>query len=329
MFMSEIKSRYLLFSVDVEPDALHWKGHYRENQTCKNQEDLPLLIELVKKFGVKPTFFITHSMALERSIDRLMEPMLKNNFCEVGAHFHPGETPPFQKSKIKMLDNILSVPDELLNAKFERLFSVLTPRFGSPRSYRAGAWTIDSRTIALLERHGFTIDSSVTPQVSWRLINRPSYLRAPQSAYYLDPFDPCKRGFSKILEIPVSIWSPRQIRGVFGEIFAAVFSMPLESRSGYIVRCIKAMRPYKPLWLRPAIFSIGEMIETAEKILQTENYVHIMCHSNELSVGASPYSKTPEQRDVIVARLKQFFAYARQNGLIPMTLSEYAADSAG
>ena len=144
MFMSEIKSRYLLFSVDVEPDALHWKGHYRENQTCKNQEDLPLLIELVKKFGVKPTFFITHSMALERSIDRLMEPMLKNNFCEVGAHFHPGETPPFQKSKIKMLDNILSVPDELLNAKFERLFSVLTPRFGSPRSYRAGAWTIDS-----------------------------------------------------------------------------------------------------------------------------------------------------------------------------------------
>ena len=105
--------------------------------------------------------------------------------------------------------------------------------------------------------------------------------------------------------------------------------MPLESRSGYIVRCIKAMRPYKPLWLRPAIFSIGEMIETAEKILQTENYVHIMCHSNELSVGASPYSKTPEQRDVIVARLKQFFAYARQNGLIPMTLSEYAADSAG
>jgi hypothetical protein len=281
-------------------------------------------MDIVKEYGVRPTFLITHAMASWPQVVSFIEQMLKNGLCEVGAHFHPGDTPPFEKSYGAISDNILNVPDDLLDIKFNELFSRLSSRFGPPRSFRSGAWTIDSRTITLLQRYGFLVDSSVTPYVSWRLINRPSYFSAPQVAYYLDRFDPCKKGDSAILEVPVSIWSPKQFDGLWGEAFAAFFSMPLESRSGNIVRLIKAIRPYKPLWVRPALFSASEMIYAARKLKKQVNYVHIMCHSNELTVGTSPYSKTPELLERLLIRLRLFFAYAREQGYVPMTLSEYA-----
>ena len=322
--MIEAAPHYLLFSIDTESDAPDWKGYNPGNLTFKNCEGLSVLMDIVKEYGVRPTFFITHAMASRQQVVSLIEPMLKNGLCEAGAHFHPGDTPPFEKSDGAIRDNILNVPDSLLDLKFYELFSLLSSRFGPPRSFRSGAWTLDSRTITLLENYGFTVDSSVTPHVSWRLISRPSYLAAPQVAYYLDRLDPCKKGDSAILEVPVSIWSPKRIDGVLGEIFAAVFSMPLESRSGNIPRLIKAIRPYKPLWVRPALFSTDEMVYAAKQLKPFVNYTHIMCHSNELTVGTSPYSKTPELRERLLMRLRLFFAYAREQGYVPMTISEYA-----
>jgi uncharacterized membrane protein YbhN (UPF0104 family) len=322
--MNEAPPRYLLFSIDTESDASDWKSCNHVNLTFKNCESLPVLIDIVKEFGVRPTFLITHAMAMQDRVVSLIEPMLKNGLCEVGAHFHPGDTPPFEKSDGVIRDNILEVPDGLLSAKFDELYSLLSSKFGPPRSFRSGAWTIDSRTISLLQHYGFIVDSSVTPHVSWRLIGRPSYVTAPQAAYYLDRLDPCKKGDSAILEVPVSIWSSKQPDGLWGEAFAAIFSMPLESRSGNVARLIKAIRPYKPMWVRPALFSASEMIYAARKLKNQVNYVHIMCHSNELAVGTSPYSKTPEQLERLWVRLRLFFSYAREQGYIPLTLSEYA-----
>jgi uncharacterized protein (TIRG00374 family) len=322
--MNEAAPRYLLFSIDTESDAPDWEGCNPENLTFKNCEGLPVLMDIVKEYGVRPTFFITHAMASQQQVVSFIEPMLKNDLCEVGAHFHPGDTPPYEKSDGAIRDNILDVPNGLLSAKFDELYSLLSSKFGPPRSFRSGAWTIDSRTISLLRHYGFIVDSSVTPHVSWRLISRPSYVTAPQVAYYLDRLDPCKKGDSAILEVPVSIWLPKQLDGLWGEAFAAFFSMPLESRSGNIVGLIKAIRPYKPLWVRPALFSASEMIYAARKLKKQVNYVHIMCHSNELAVGTSPYSKTPEQLERLWTRLRLFFSYAREQGYIPMTLSEYA-----
>jgi uncharacterized protein (TIRG00374 family) len=322
--MNEAAPRYLLFSIDTESDAPDWEGCNPENLTFKNCEGLPVLMDIVKEYGVRPTFLITHAMASQQQVVSFIEPMLKNDLCEVGAHFHPGDTPPFEKSDGAIRDNILDVPNGLLSAKFDEHYSLLSSKFGPPCSFRSGAWTIDSRTISLLQHYGFIVDSSVTPHVSWRLINRPSYVTAPATAYYLDRLDPCKKGDSAILEVPVSIWSPKQLDGLWGEAFAAIFSMPLESRSGNIVRLIKAIRPFKPLWVRPALFSASEMIYAARKLKKQVNYVHIMCHSNELAVGMSPYSKTPEQLERLWTRLRLFFSYAREQGYIPMTLSEYA-----
>jgi uncharacterized protein (TIRG00374 family) len=313
---------YLLFSIDAESDAPDWKGHDHEQLTFRNCEGLPHLSKFAADFGVRPTFLVSHAMAGQRALLENIGPLLKQNLCEVGSHFHPGDTPPF--TDISGKDNILRFRTDVLEEKFKNLHEKIASLFGRPRSFRSGAWTIDRRIIQFLLDYGYTVDSSVTPSISWRLIGRPDYLTAPQSAYFLDYTDPSKSGDSPILEIPVTIWSPAKRDGPLGAFQGALFTMPMESRTGIIYQSINMVRAYRPLWLRPAFTPLDDMIYISENVFHETDYIHVMCHSNELTLGASPYSNTPEKLNVILTRLKLIFSYAREKGYIPLTLSEYA-----
>ena len=320
--MNAASPRYLIFSVDAESDAPEWKDHYHSNLRFNNCAGISLLRQITDEYGIRPTFLVTHAMADQTAFIDTVEPMLKDNRCEVGAHFHPGDTPPFVNYISS--DNVLRVSDDVLNEKFEALQNQISSRFGRPTSFRCGAWTIDSRIIRLLLSYGYEADSSVTPSISWRLIGRPDYLHAPSNAYFMDSGGPSRRGETPLLEIPVTIWTPIDSSGPMGFINGTLFSMPLESRTAFFIQCIKIFHHNKPQWLRPAFSSLGDMIYTAGSIYDEIEYIHVMCHSNELTLGTSPYSNTKEKLDIILTRLKLFFSYARERGYIPVTLSEYA-----
>jgi hypothetical protein len=319
--MQEKPPRYILFSIDTEPDAPQWRGYDYRNLTFENIEGIQALLARVEEYGIRPTFLVTCSMALQARLRSVLEPLVAWSRCEIGAHFHPGDTPPFANSPQSTNDNILKIPDGLLAEKFESLHATVTSVFGVPRSYRSGAWTIDSRIVNLLTKYGYGVDSSVTPGISWRALRRPSYVGAPRDAYYLDSKNPGHSGNSGVLELPVTIWSPSHLSGLGGELLAAVCSMPLESRRGILFSALKKYRPYRPLWLRPALSTLEEMVMVAEK--SETDFIHIMCHSNELSLGTSPYSDTPEKLRSLMDKITRFFSYANRTGFVPLTLSEY------
>ena len=314
--------RYLIFSIDTESDAPEWKDHGHTNLTFKNCESIGLVDRFAQDFGVRPTFLVTHALAGQKLFIDKIEPFLKKGIGEIGAHFHPGDTPPFIDSGIR--DNVLRVSDDILNEKFVALHNQISSRFGRPSSFRCGAWTIDRRIIRLLLSYGYSVDSSVTPSISWRLIGRPDYLNAPASAYFLDSSDPSKPGETPLLEVPVTIWAPVKQSGPIGFIDGTFFSMPMESKSGFFFQTLKLLRHYKPLWLRPAFTPLGDMIFAARNLFSECDYIQVMCHSNELALGTSPYSNTRKKLDIIHTRLRLFFSYAREQGYIPCTLAEYA-----
>jgi len=324
--MHTTSPHYLLFSIDTESDAPEWKDHRHTNLTFKNCEAIPLLHRFAADYGVRPTFLVTHAVAGQKALIDNIESFQKKGICEVGAHFHPGDTPPFIDSGSR--DNVLRVSDDLLHEKFMALQNQISSRFGRPGAFRCGAWTIDRRIIRLLLSYGYAVDSSVTPSISWRLIGRPDYLEAPSGPYFLDYNDPSKRGETPLLEIPVTIWTPVKPSGPIGFMEGTFFSMPLESKTGFFFQCFKILRHNKPLWLRPAFSSLGDMIFAARNVYAETDYIHVMCHSNELALGTSPYSNTQQKLDIIHTRLKLFFSYAREQGYIPLTLSEYARQHA-
>jgi uncharacterized membrane protein YbhN (UPF0104 family) len=315
-------SRFLLFSVDTEPDNM-WHARQRHSFTHENIAGVLSSLPLFRRCGVKPTFFVSYSVAASDDATRLLIQACRALPCEIGTHFHPCDTPPFLEKNGAATDNILLVPNGLLKQKFEKLHSMITSRFGRPGSYRSGAWTIDSRVVRLLSGNEYRTDSSVTPGVSWRLIGRPSYLAAPRTGYFLDEKDMSARGFSGIFEVPVSIWPQKPGLAVLPPLFSSFLTMPLASHRHMPLRNVKALRALRPLWLRPAFKSLDEMVRISQHLLEETGFLHVMCHSNELTVGTSPYVTTPQERQQFFQRLEAFFNHAIGLGCTPVTLSEY------
>jgi uncharacterized membrane protein YbhN (UPF0104 family) len=319
------RPRYLIFSIDTEPDDPTWKGPGPGAVTHENLRALPALCGRMRELGVKPTFLCSHSVARHDQFPDSVEPLLREGLGEIGAHLHPGDTPPFGAWDAQAGDNLARMPDEALEEKFSRLHECLTGRFGPMTSYRSAAWSIDARLASMLVRHKYHVDSSVTPGVSWSWIRRPSYLEAPNRAYYLDPSHPSRPGESKLLEVPVSIWIPRRWEGTLAQRLGGhLFTMPMAARLGLLARGIRAVRPPPPLWLRPAFMDLEGMKKVAG-LMAEEEYLHVMCHSNEFWPGTSPYVSTREDVDRVLGRLEGFLRYALGEGYIPVTLSAYGA----
>lgn len=322
--------KHLIFSVDTEPDDELWTGLTEGHLTHENLRGLPELQNRMNALGVRATYLLSHSVAERGNLEKILNADLASGACEAGTHFHPGDTPPFDKTGRKQdLDNILRVPADLLEEKFANLHALVSARFGAPMTHRAGAWALDRRLLARLKHHGYKVDSSVTPGVSWKRNGRPSYLEAPMRAYPLPEggLHGSGKGDSGILEVPVSIWSPRRWDGTLaGRLFGDVLTMPLSARRGILVRTVRALRPMPPQWLRPAFAEVEEMERTASNLeAEGAGYLHVMCHSNEIWPGTSPYCRSREDLDRFYGRLEGILRHALAQGYRPVTLAGYAA----
>ena len=323
------RPRYLLFSVDTEPDDPQWRGLGDGPWSHENLRGIPELQARLNALGVKATYLITHSVSEQGRLEEALGRELASGTCEAGTHFHPGDTPPFPKparGREGDGDNILRVPDGMLAEKFARLHSEIASRFGRPTVHRAGAWAMDKRLTALLVAHGYRVDSSVTPGISWKRNGRPDYLGAPMRAYPLGLGDPAEPGDSGILEVPVSIRIPRRWQGtVAGALVGDLLTMPLAARDSLPVRIVRALRPEPPRWLRPA-FGKPEGLPGMIRWFEAEgcDYLQVMCHSNELWPGTSPYSRTRADLDIFYANLESILREALSQGYTPVTLSAYA-----
>ena len=70
--------------------------------------------------------------------------------------------------------------------------------------------------------------------------------------------------------------------------------------------------------------TLGEMLSCAENLLKESDCLHMMCHSNELIAGTSPYTITEKMSRDFFKRLKGFFNYVLNEKVKPVTLSDYA-----
>jgi uncharacterized membrane protein YbhN (UPF0104 family) len=323
------RKRWLLFSVDTEPDDPEWQGLKEGPWSHENLKGLPELQRRLAALDVKSTYLVTHSVAESGVLEKHLGADMASGRCEIGAHFHPGDTPPFPRrfSQDEDGDNVLKVPDGLLEEKFANLDATLTRRFGKASSHRAGAWAMDGRMTSLLERYGYGVDTSVTPGISWKRNGRADFLAAPMKAYRLGPGDPAVPGDGRVLEVPVSIWSHRRWAGTMaGSLFGDLLTMPLNARGSLPARIVRALRPRPPQWLRPA-FAWDECLPGMIRDFEAGgcDYLHVMCHSNELWPGASPYSRTRADLDLFYARMESMLGEAISLGYVPVTLSGYAA----
>lgn len=316
----------LVVSVDTEEDNWYPSGHCL---TVENIRELPRLEAFFRRLGVRATYFTTYRVAVDPEAADILRTIGDAGQAEIAAHLHPWNTPPMEEAPAARNSMLKNLPAELQLAKLESLTTALHASLGiSPIAFRAGRYGLGPETVRALIRCGYTIDSSVTPFVSWEEMGEgPTFVGAPVQAYRLagrgdvrlpEPDGP-------LLEIPVSCGynrSPFTVWSLVHRALGARAVRPLRlrgiaARTGVIKR----------IMLSPETASVPDMLTLSSRLIDHGvRHLHLVWHSPSLRPGLSPFVATTADRARLYASIESYIeGLAAMASVTFATISEAAA----
>jgi hypothetical protein len=311
----------VLMGIDTEADD-QWSDRGRRELTVRNALELPRLQSLCNGFGVRPSYLVTHEMATRDESVHLLRAMSAQGRCEIGAHLHPWTSPPFRPQDLAGHSYPHTLPLQLLDRQLTELTGTIQERLGvRPTTYRAGRNGFDARSIPILERLGYTVDTSVDPLFNERRKGGMVFAGAPSQPYHPDYDDVTRPGSARLLEIPITSATlpalPKAVEALYTRL------PPLRWRAALKRLGLRAV------WLRPSYSTLPDMLAFADRLAaQGAACFNIIFHSSELLAGGSPY--TPDAASVqrfndALRRLLEHLT--RRLGAVGMTYAEFAARS--
>ena len=319
---------HLLVGIDTEGDN-QWDAAARANQRFENIYALPRLHAVFARHGVRPTYVITYPVARDPRSAEILRNLLAGGDCEIGAHHHVWETPPFTPDDVRRHAYASTLPRAQFESQLESLTVAIESAVGRrPVSYRSGRFGFGADHVAGLERRGYLVESSVAPLFYERHKGGPEFVEARLRPYFLAYDSAVHPGTSELLEVPVSAALNRRLPRPLQYLYARAPS-PYTTK-----RILRALRMLRMRWLRPSYSSLDDMCSLARDLARwQEPVLNLLFHSSEAIVGGSPYNRTQAELDAFLDRLERFFVYARRDlDAAPATFAEFReayADAGG
>ena len=323
--MSALTRPALLVAIDTEGDN-QWDASARRHQTFENLYALGRLHEFFERHGVRPTYVITHPVAVDPQSAEVLRGLLDRATCEVGAHHHAWETPPCTTDDIERHPYALSLPMPQFDAQLRSLTAAIETQVGvRPVSYRSGRFGFSAAHVSSLEREGYRVDSSVAPLFYEAHKRGPDFVGAPLSPYFLAYDDATRAGTSQVLELPISAALNRSVPAMVERWYGRA-PWPYQTK-----RALRLARIAHVRWLRPSYSSADDMMALARQIASRGiPILNLLFHSSEAIVGGSPYNRTQGELDAFFDRLGRALAFMTEDlGAEPMTFAEYHDTFAG
>jgi hypothetical protein len=282
-----------LITIDTEGDDL-WS--IPTEVTTENARYLPRFQSLCERYKLKPTWLTNYEMAECPFFSELGHDVLQRGTGEIGMHLHAWDSPPLTDGP-RGQAYLIEYPQSAMRNKIGFMTSLLEDRFGRKMvSHRSGRWAFNSCYARLLVEHGYLVDCSVTPRVSWANVpgdpngsGGTDYSLYPSHPYFMDLDRIDREGDSPLLEVPVSI----------------------VSESGRLQ------------WLRPDGRNLDSMCAILRRA-RAERWpcVEFAFHSSELMAGGSPTFQTEDSIERLYDDLEALFT-AAADGFRADTLSEF------
>lgn len=297
-----------LITIDTEGDDL-WSAP--KEITTRNASFLPRFQALCERYGLKPTYLTNYEMAMAPAYQEFARDALRRGTAEVGVHIHAWNSPPITPLTVddfRYQPYLIEYPQEAMRAKIQFLTSLLEDTFAVKMvSHRAGRWSFNATYARLLVDHGYAIDCSVTPHVSWeRMKGDPSqqggtdFSHFPEGAYRMDLEDISRPGGSALWELPMTILQSR------AQVARAIGSHLPEG--SFLRRAWNRLFP-PVLWLRPNGRNLGLMLQVLQRVRSEQrNYAELMLHSSEFMPGGSPTFRTADSIERLYHHLEQLFS---------------------
>jgi hypothetical protein len=310
---------HLLVGIDTEGDN-QWDAAARLDQRFENIYALPRLHALFARHGVRPTYVITYPVATDPQSAGVLRGLKAGGDCEIGAHHHVWETPPFTAEDVRRHSYASNLPLRQFEDQLAALTDAIERAVGErPVSYRSGRFGFSAAHVAALERLGYRIESSVAPLFYEAHKNGPDFVEARLRPYFLAYDCATRPGSSAVLEVPVSAALNRALPRRLQYLYA-------RAPSNYTTkRVLRKLGIARMRWLRPSYSSLDDMIGLARDLASAgEPVLNLLFHSSEAVVGGSPYNRTEAELAAFCDRLERFFEFARASlDAIPATFSEF------
>jgi hypothetical protein len=312
-----------LVTIDTECDNAWARSH---TVSTRNAGYLPRFQALCERHGLRPTYLTNWEMATDPVFQEFGHDVLARGAGEIGMHLHAWNSPPvipLTEDDYRHHPYLIEYPEDQLREKVKVMTCTLEEVFGVKMlSHRAGRFSFDAVYARTLVEHGYRVDCSVTPNVSWSSYKGDpngsggtDFSTFPESPYFLDLDDIRRPGASPLLEVPVTV------------------TAPYVSKAGRIVRSIletnrlgaKVARRLFPrcAWLYPkgnnhrALPGLLRAVEIGGR-----DHAELMIHSSELMPGGSPRFPSHRSIAVLYDTLEALFTLASKR-FVGNTLSQY------
>ena len=313
----------MLVGIDTEADD-QWSARGRQANEVRNAERLPALQALFDHYGVRPTYVVTWEMATRPESVAVLRDLGRSGRCEIGTHLHPWSSPPFRPEDLARHTYPHNLPPELLERQLTELTSVIESNLGvRPTTYRAGRNGFDGRTLPILERLGYTVDTSVDPLFNERRKGGMVFAGAPCAPYHPDYGDVRRGGASRILEVPITSATLPLLPKPLERLYARLPPIPYRG-------ALKKLG-LRPVWLRPSYSSLRDMTAFTDRLAaRGAPCFNFIFHSSELLEGASPYNPDAASVARFLHDLEQVLAHLTGRlGAVGRTYAEFAAERTG
>ena len=310
----------VFITIDTEEDT--WSEYSLHNNPVDNVYRIPLLQELFNRYGAVPTYLVNYPVASDQRAAAILSKYRESGVCEIGAHCHPWNTPPYVEPINKKNSMICNLPHELQYEKLRVLTETIQSNFGAkPFCFRAGRWGFGAETANAICRLGFQLDTSVSPLFDWSAQQGPDFRSAGLGTYRFEPESILvsnKQG--RLLEVPPTIgFLQKNYR--FCRFIREIFSNPLGRRL-HTLGALDRMRIVNRRWLSPEQSPGSEMVRLSKTFVAAGfSFLNMSFHSTSLLPGKSPFVQTQADLDDFLGRIETFLKHIVKQGFEFLPLS--------
>ncbi len=265
-------------------------------------------------FGAVPTYLLTYPVLQDAGIVADLRARMARGECQVGIQLHPWVTPPFNEPADVRSSFAGNLPLALEEQKLLELMRLFRAGFGhDPAIFRAGRYGLGRQTPALLEKHGFLVDTSIAPCTSFADEAGPDFSGIDYATFWFGRE-------RRLLELPLC----RSVAGWGGQPAARAYrwfaaleqrhrALPLQHLPGLLAwtRCAERIT------LSPEGNDATAAGRLAASLLRRgQRVMALSLHSSSLSIGQNPYVRDQTDLHRFYDRLSTIIdTLARQPGM--------------
>lgn len=300
----------VLLTVDTE-EEFNWRGEFsKSGYGLDHVTRLAKFQEFCENLGVVPVYLVDWPIATSQQAIEILRPAAAAGKAEIGVQLHPWVNPPHTEEVNDRNSFAGNLPYELERAKLLRLRDEIERAFGvNPLIYRAGRYGTGPRTAEILREAGIAIDTSVRSNFDYSAQDGPDYSAHPLVPYWVG-------SDRALLELPVTtvFWGMLRRQGPL--IHRLARSQP--KVRGLLTR----LSLLEKIALTPEGVTLEEALRGIDIAIDDGLPVILLSfHSPSLAPGHTPYVRTEADLDRFYDWLRGVYAYLRQRGVAPITVS--------